>query len=390
MRIVLTAIPANGHLTPMVPLAWALRAAGHEVVVAGQPDLVPVARAAGLCAQPIGEPFGQLAFLRERLPEDESPIEAWGRLIEPMYGMASRTWATHTQYTVDKYLEFARSWRPDLVVSEPFEFAGRLVSGALKVPHVRHGLGLTAVSERFEETARGLLSSTADRLGTGAGLPAPDLTLDNCPPTLWSPPADGVRQPMRYIPYNGTGTLPDWAREPSGPRRVCISLGTQTIVLNGMPLLRRLVEAVAGIEGVEPVIAIAASDREGLGPVPSSVRIVESLPLNLFLDRCDVVVHHGGAGTCLTATAFGLPQLVLPQFLDQFQYGDQVAACGAGRTVDTADDQNSVEHLRQAVVDLLDDPSYARVARAVAEEAAAMPSPAQTVARLEQLVAAGA
>ncbi|GAA3073171.1 hypothetical protein GCM10020000_67540 [Streptomyces olivoverticillatus] len=91
------------------------------------------------------------------------------------------------------------------------------MSGALKVPHVRHGLGLTAVSERFEETARGLLSSTADRLGTGAGLPAPDLTLDNCPPTLWSPPADGVRQPMRYIPYNGTGTLPDWAREPSGP-----------------------------------------------------------------------------------------------------------------------------------------------------------------------------
>ncbi|GAA3073180.1 hypothetical protein GCM10020000_67550 [Streptomyces olivoverticillatus] len=67
-----------------------------------------------------------------------------------------------------------------------------------------------------------------------------------------------------------------------------------------------------------------------------------------------------------------------------------MAACGAGRTVDTADDQNSVEHLRQAVVDLLDDPSYARVARAVAEEAAAMPSPAQTVARLEQLVAAGA
>ena len=34
MRVLITSAPMHGHLFPLVPLAWALRAAGHEVLVA--------------------------------------------------------------------------------------------------------------------------------------------------------------------------------------------------------------------------------------------------------------------------------------------------------------------------------------------------------------------
>lgn len=39
MRVLMMSTPAPTHFTPLVSLAWALRGTGHEVVVAGQPDV---------------------------------------------------------------------------------------------------------------------------------------------------------------------------------------------------------------------------------------------------------------------------------------------------------------------------------------------------------------
>nr|WP_308426316.1 nucleotide disphospho-sugar-binding domain-containing protein [Streptosporangium pseudovulgare] len=57
-----------GHFNPLVPLCWALRAAGHEVVVVSNPGLVPAIVQAGLPALPAGDPgFDSYAVLREQL-----------------------------------------------------------------------------------------------------------------------------------------------------------------------------------------------------------------------------------------------------------------------------------------------------------------------------------
>lgn len=48
MRVLLSSLPAAGHLYPLVPFAWALRCAGHDVLVAAPSDLVPEATATGL------------------------------------------------------------------------------------------------------------------------------------------------------------------------------------------------------------------------------------------------------------------------------------------------------------------------------------------------------
>lgn len=386
MKVLMTSISAPGHVTPMVPLAWALRGAGHEVVVCGQPNLMPAVRGAGLCGQPIGEAFEQLLHLRNILPDGATPIEAWGRVVDPLYASAARTWAHQAHRTVDAYLDFCRSWVPDLIISEPFEFCARLLGGVLEIPWVRHGIGLTGRAARFEQSAAEALIPVVERLGLKDAPLEPVLTLDNCPPSFGQTDA-AAHRPMRYVAYNGTGMVPDWALQRTSARRVCISLGTQTLVLNGVPLLRRIIEAVSGIDGVDVVVALAATDRESLGTVPEGVRVVESLPLNVFLDQCDVVIHHGGAGSSLTATAFGLPQLVVPQFLDQFEYGDQLAAVGAGITLDSAGKQNSAHEIRKAVLELLDNPIRGRSARGLRDEVQAMPSPGDTVAVLERLAA---
>ncbi|MDW6062592.1 hypothetical protein SAZ11_36845 [Streptomyces sp. FXJ1.4098] len=47
MRVLMMSTPVSSHFAPLVPLAWALRSAGHEVLVAGQPDVMGPARSAG-------------------------------------------------------------------------------------------------------------------------------------------------------------------------------------------------------------------------------------------------------------------------------------------------------------------------------------------------------
>src|SRR4051812_8539411 len=51
MKVLVTASPGLGHMLPMVPISWALRAAGHEVLLAmsgRSPDHVPMLAASGL------------------------------------------------------------------------------------------------------------------------------------------------------------------------------------------------------------------------------------------------------------------------------------------------------------------------------------------------------
>jgi len=45
MRVLFTSVPAVGHFLPVVPLAMAFRAAGHEVLVAVGEHAVVAARA---------------------------------------------------------------------------------------------------------------------------------------------------------------------------------------------------------------------------------------------------------------------------------------------------------------------------------------------------------
>ncbi|HKT05143.1 MAG TPA: glycosyl transferase family 28, partial [Rugosimonospora sp.] len=56
MRILFTAVGARPHLYPIVPLAWACRAAGHEVRLVSTPALAGDLVHTGLPAVTLGGP----------------------------------------------------------------------------------------------------------------------------------------------------------------------------------------------------------------------------------------------------------------------------------------------------------------------------------------------
>jgi UDP:flavonoid glycosyltransferase YjiC (YdhE family) len=48
MRVLILCTPVPTHFMPLVPMVWALRSAGHDVLVARRPDVMATVPAAGL------------------------------------------------------------------------------------------------------------------------------------------------------------------------------------------------------------------------------------------------------------------------------------------------------------------------------------------------------
>ncbi|MFF7239060.1 nucleotide disphospho-sugar-binding domain-containing protein [Streptomyces collinus] len=384
MRVLILSTPESTHFTTMVPLAWALRGAGHEVLVAGQPDIVPAARSAGLSTVTVGRAFHAKDLLSPPLPPDRRPIEVAGPTTPKMIAIGSKVWVLHARYLFPRYLEVARRFRPDLVVSEQMDYAALLVGGVLRIPVVSHRWGVDPLSPLMRETAVDFLQGTCDRNGIEGGLPLPDVVLDPAPPELLYPGTPAAT-PIRHVPFNGTGAVPAWLRRPGDKPRVVVSMGRQTIALGGIPLFRTVIEAFGRLPHLEGVFTVQDEYLDALGPTPANVRLISPAPLSGFLGACAAIVHHGGANTLMTATGAGLPQLVLPQLADQFVGGELLAATDAAISLGTADEQNDPATVVEALDHLLGAERHAKGAAELARSVAAMPSPAAVVRDLENL-----
>jgi len=374
MRVLVTTAPLHGHFFPMVPLAWSLRAAGHEVLVAAPENFTADVAAAGLpavaSAPPIG--FGDFMFHDRDGNRVVQPTDPAQRRVS-----SGRAWGRLAARTLDGTLSIVDTWGPDLVVSEPTEYAGQLAAAHAGIPWVEHSWGL-AVQPEYRPAAEGELAPEREKLGL-ARLPDPALLLDVCPPAVQRPGA-ATGQPMRYVPYNGVAVLPEWARRSDGRRRVCLTLGSMLPkhgLLDFAGMLRdRAVALARGLGGVEVVVAVD-DEVSRAWELPDNVRATGWLPLNLVLPACDLVVHHGGPGSVFTALALGVPQLALPQTADQFENSERLVAVGAGRQLLPA--ERDPDAVVAAAADLLDDPLYRKNAEAVADENRYLPSPAEVV-----------
>lgn len=386
MRVLILSTPVDTHFTPMLPLGWALRAAGDTVLVVGQPDVAGAARDGGLSTVVVGDGFHATELLTAPLVAGQRPVSA-GRPTAARHAAGARLWIMHARYHVRRYLDVARSWAPDLIVSDTLDYTGPMVANLLGIPAVHHRWGMDTFATAARETAERTLSGLCRRIGLPDGLPAPDMILDPSPPGLQDPdvPAGAA---IRPVPSNGCGTVPDWAMRRERGRRVCVSLGHMTLDLNGTGLLRTIIEGCSRLPDTETVITVPAPYREQAGPVPSGVRLVDPMPLDLLLGTCDAVVHHGGGGTLLAAAVFGLPQVVLPQSVDAFDSADRVVATGIGRSLDDAASQDDPKQIAAAVRAVLSEPCYGTAVRELRAAIAAMPAPADVVPALHALAAA--
>lgn len=373
MRVLFVSTPGVGHVFPMIPLAWALRAAGHEVLVATA-DAGLVAGAAGLPVVDVAPGLDLRALMRQRMAEIPDEVrQRMARGFTDMRQVLPRM-ALMSTVLVDGVMRLAEQWRPELIVQSGLQASGLVAAGKLGVPVVDHGFGF-ARSLGAHEQWRESLAETFDKYGV-TGLPERTASLDVAPPSLLDEPPTGWS--MRYVPYNGGGTLPSWLVDRPDRPLVAVTLGTVAPAMSGLGPVERIVALAPDVDA-DFVVALGDVDTSGLGTLPPNMRVTGWLPLNALLRISSALVHHGGSGSTLGALAAGVPQLALPSGADRFINANAVHGGGAGLNADESDLDAGL--LRQ----LLDDEKIRRTAAAVSAEIAALPSPAEIAERLVAL-----
>jgi glycosyltransferase (activator-dependent family) len=416
MRVLITVIPERTTFLHMVPLAWALRASGHQVVVASAPSFTDTITRAGLTAVPVGRD-ASIWRVEELDPDkreegrDGLPTP-WDVVVQPeQVGWLDQLYGHHTAVEqghkpenfpiIAGTVEFARSWQPDLVLWDPLSYCGAIAATACGAAHARvlwsvDVLGATRehylrlmheqpADERADPLAEWLTSygrkygyEFSEDLVTG------DFTIDQMPPSLRMTATGLNYVPIRYTPYGGPAVVPKWLQEKPKRLRVGFTLGT-TATERFAGYTFSVADALAALSDVdaEIVATIAESEQDKLGRVPDNVRLVPYTPLDALAASCTAMINHCGPGTFLTTACHGVPQLHVPWDFDEPELARRSAAFGGSTTLHGQ--TVTGETIRAGLVQLLEEESYRSRAQALREEITAMPTPREVVVQLAEL-----
>lgn len=382
MRVLFTSWPAWGHLYPLYPLARAAQHAGHHVIVASGPDVIPGLQHDRFETWVVGPSKEEAIAARPAVDHSGFPTP-WARRVG---ADLSDMFAPASLRRAEAMLPLAEAWRPDLVIHGAGDASGPAVAALLGVPSVMHGLSLAPPG--FESLLRPLMSAAEERFGlTGLGRRVlQGLMLDLTPASML--PAryreSAHRQPLR----------PSAGEVEPGPevdeaiaalpfdRTVYLTLGT---IVNNTPGV--LETALAGVSACAVNIVVTTGpgfDLARLGEQPTRVLIREHIGQATVLTRCSAVVSHAGAGTMLGALSFGLPQLALPMGADQPYNATVLDHVGAGLRLEPS--ELTAESVHNSLNRLLTDQAFTESARRIQREIAAMPTASKVLDILEQQV----
>jgi UDP:flavonoid glycosyltransferase YjiC (YdhE family) len=396
MRILFAAAPAYGLMLPVVPMVWAARAAGHEVILATTSEMAEVGAAAGLPVVDVHPDRKQWSALMGTIGRPEAVPEDLPR----EFHLASQQRAPFAMFTAamtEGTVAAARAFAADLVVYTSDHPVGALTAAACDVPGLEVGNRVswsTRDSRRTSGDGSGgprfasdeLAQLVRERLGIPDSPPTLVARIDPRPPSmggLSGDELDGLDQvpwwSMRYVPYNGGAVVPPWALTAPERPRVGVTLGTVVPMLTGNSTLGVVVEALSELD-VDVILAAGRTDVSDLGPLPGNVRSVGYLPLSTFVAGCRLLVHHGGSGTTAAPLFYGVPQLVLPSFADNPLSAQRVVDRGVGLSADPA--TIDADGVRSPTRRLLGEPQFSRAAQEVRAEMAAQPSPTAVLERV--------
>ncbi|MFJ8487332.1 glycosyltransferase [Streptomyces sp. NPDC094038] len=352
MRVLLMGYGSRGDVEPLAGLAVALRELGAEARVCAPPDeeFAELLARAGVPHVPFGPSVRALVTRPNPTPED--PFKLAPELV-----------AAHFE-TVGPAAEGC-----DVLVASGLMPAGaRSVAeklGIRYVPACFHPFGLP--SSRFPPAGR-------------PGRPAP---ADADLPTLWKvdaervnalygaalnthraalglPPVDNVRdhvftdrpwlaadpglapwQEMTDLDLVQTGA---WLLSDSRPLPADllafleagappVYVGFGSMAMRGAPDAARVAVEAVRARGRRVLIGSGWADLAPADGDEDCFAVGEVNHQALFR-RVAAVVHHGGAGTTTTAAVAGVPQVVVPQIVDQPHWAARVAALGIGAAHD--------------------------------------------------------
>ena len=382
MRILCVCRPAYGHLNPLLPLAAACRAAGHEVIFGTGEEALPRLRERGFRADRVGISIvaaDQLALADE--PSLASlPREQRWRIGVAVFGdvLARRT--------IEDLRPLLDDVTPDLVIYDETDVGAAAAAHLGGVPAVAHSLGRQlpdVIRHAVLERLQGVLRET-DRDAAPGDLFAANPYLDICPPTLQDPAASepGERILLRPVaPIEPDDVVPDWILAARSRPLAYLTLGTY---VSAHVDSLRAAAAGLGTLAIDTLVTVGPDgDRSALGSLPASVRVERFVPQGVLLPHrrrrrpSRRQRHHAQRSFARAAAAVAAPRRRSVHERSGHRRprcrhppaarGDHAAGRGGGRSAAARGARLPASR------------------RGLADEIAAMPSPAETVPALERL-----
>ncbi|GAA5111581.1 macrolide family glycosyltransferase [Pseudonocardia adelaidensis] len=383
-RIVMTGMPAAGHVNPSLPLVRELVRQGVRVTYYSTGQFRDVIEHTGAEFRPY--PAGTITA------EDIADATRTGSPVRVVVRVLAAT-----EILVPFLQQELRSEPADAVAHDSNAIWGHLVARSLRLPTVSFMTTMLVGADAFRsQTAREWLQflraavrdmpaavaarqRVVRRFGKDLFPPRPafpalgDVTLFPIPRWLQRPDPriDGT---CHYI---GATIDPDTrARELDaelaahleGPEPlVLVSLGT---LHSGTEAFFRACFDVLADLPARILIAVGShTDPARLGPPPANTLVRASVPQLEVLRRTAVFVTHGGMNSALEGLANEVPLVVVPQQFEQLLIGRAVAERGAGAVLRHNLSNRPVPpaELRAAVERALTDPSLRAAAKALAD-----------------------
>jgi UDP:flavonoid glycosyltransferase YjiC (YdhE family) len=349
LKIVLATFGSRGDVQPMLALSLGLQAAGHDVVLIGPPEKASWAAELGCPYQPAG-----------------SDVTA---LIDTMD-------AAHTARSA---LIFMRYLRREIAVQ--FETLPEMLKGADMIVAASLCFGLASMAEAMQIPYR-YIAFTPQLMPSGHH-PFPAFRHQRLPRWCnWAgwrliKAIDGInltRLVNEYRRCMGLAPVRDFLLHIMGPRAIVASdaavaavppdteirsIQTGYMHLNQPEMELPELEAYLA-QGPPPIYvgfgSMPPRDQARLVPLivnaarsagrrvvisrfweePNAkawgddIFFIHGCPHEQLFPKMAAIVHHGGAGTTATAAISGVPQVIVPQILDQYYWGEQVRRSGLG------------------------------------------------------------
>lgn len=417
-KLLLTAMPFTGHVTPMLSVAAALVARGHDVrfytgsafrpgVEASGARHVPWTKAPEFDENDLAATFprlvgkkglGQLlinvqdVFIKTAPAQLEDLTAECER--EPWEALAGDEMSIGTALYAEKT---GCPWGTVAVL--PLNLIGRegppsgmgLTPGRNPVTRLRDAVLRTAVPLIARPLSKPLASARAEiglppskvpfdrvafsaRLLVASGAPLLDYGRTDRPAT--------VHFVGQLRPAPTPSALPPWWADLDGRTVVHVTQGTQNI--DPADLIRPALDALADRDMIV-VVSTGVPGRDELPfPVPRNARVAGFLPYADLLPRVDLVVTNGGWGGTLAVLSHGIPLVIAGGDLDKPEIAARVAWAGAGVNLKTG--TPSAAKVARGVDRVLADPSFRDAAARVGRQLDALGGPKRAAELLETLL----
>ena len=397
-------LPDLGLPTRSIPIALELQHRGHEVAFC-EPETAPmkVVEAAGLTNLELGLEHRPAIFA-------PSTSRFWDMdHLAPMLGNLDEA---YVRATIDAVTGLIQKHDVDVVV-DSFNVTACLAARVAKKPLV------TIIQADLHPANRGfvwwdekptnlptavpvlnkvLTDHNLAPISTASELVVGDLTL--CAGT---PETDPIPEPNEVVHLGpmfserSESKLPDWVDDFVGDSPlVWLYCGNPRY---GGPLgwVDSIVVLKAAMEGladqkVRVVMTMGHHDFPAELPgLPKNFRREVFLPGLSLARRSDLIIHHGGHGSCMTGAFAGTPALIVPTMAERESNARRLAALGAAEVLlpdedESGEKQLSGAALRRIVESMLTDASLVKKAAALSQRMQSVGGPERAADHIEKLI----